>query len=247
MKKKQKERRLEAAKLAKKEAMGDYSHLKNKKGELIAKPLPQPTLPNLSVDDDDTSSMATRVPPSNASTYTFTQDYYYNAEKSADYPPMPAYNPYSHHPAPGAPSYNPSFYEDQYMYSSPRPYDDDASSIAKPTVPFSRDPVDRQGSPYHAPSTQGNKFDPVDVYQGRAAYTQAPIPPQQVNLPPTERARLPSSGSSVGLAYDDGIIADYQTQQTYPAQHSRYVDSSRGGRGYDEETGRGNYHGSYAT
>src|SRR6266498_6028309 len=100
MKRKQKERRLEALKLAQKEARGDFSHLKNKKGELIAKPLPQPTLPNLSVDDDDdTSSMATRGPPPS----TYTQDYLHAPEKGMDYPPMPAYNPYSSHPAPGAP------------------------------------------------------------------------------------------------------------------------------------------------
>lgn len=247
MKKKQKERRLEAAKLAKKEAMGDYSHLKNKKGELIAKPLPQPTLPNLSVDDDDTSSVATRIPPSNASTYTYTQDYYFNAEKSMDYPPMPAYNPYSHHPAPGAPTYNPSFgFEDQYTYPSPRPYDDDADSIAKlgpSNLPFTRDPVDRQASPYYPPSTHGTRFDPVDVYQGRAAYTPAPSSRNAVS-PPIEHARAPSSGSG-GLAYDGGYATE--TQPAYPTQHSRYVNSSRGGgRGYDEEVGRGHYAGGYA-
>ena len=52
IKRRNKERLAKAAALAKKEAMGDFSHLKNKKGELIAQPLPQPTLPNLSVDDD---------------------------------------------------------------------------------------------------------------------------------------------------------------------------------------------------
>jgi len=243
MKKKQKERRVEAARLAKKEAMGDYLHLKNKKGELIAKPLPQPTLPKLSVDDDDTSSMNTRVPPSNASTYTYTQDYFFNAEKSMDYPPMPAYNPYSHHPAPGAPTYNPSFgHEDQYTYS-PRPYGDDADSIAKlgpSSLPFARDPVDRQASPYYPPSVHSSKIDLGNSYQGRAAYTPAPSQPRNAVPPSTEHARQTSSGSNVGLAYDDGSAPDYRTQPTYPAQHSGYVDSSRGGR-YDEETGRGGY------
>lgn len=244
MKRKQKERRLEAAKLARKEAMGDYSHLKNKKGELVAKPLPQPTLPNLSVDDDDNSSMATRVPPSSASTYTYSQDFFYNSEKSMDYPPMPTYNPYSHHPAPGAPTYNPSFgYEDQYTYPSSRPFDDDADSIAKLAPSFTRDSVDRQASPYYAPSTQGNKFDPVDVYQGRAAYTPATATPLHAIPPPTDHVRIPSSGSGGGLVYDDGYATEYQTQPAYPTQHSRYVDLSRGGR---EETGRGGYQGGYA-
>jgi len=235
LKMKQKER----AKLDKKEAMGDYSHLKNKKGELIAKPLPQPTLPKLTVDDDDSSSVATRVPPSNASTYNHTQDYYYNAEKSMDYPPMPAFNPYSHHPAPGAPSYNPSFgHEDQYNYPSSRPYDDDSDSIAKlrpSPLPFSHDPMDRQGSPYVTPSTQGNRS---DVYQGHP-YSPAPSQTRHAMPPPIEHERQPSSGSSVGLAYDEGYSNDHQTQPTHPVQPSGYVNSPRGGRN--------NYQGGYAT
>jgi hypothetical protein len=229
--------------LANKEAKGDFSHLRNKKGELIVKPLPQPTLPKVSVDDDDSSSMATRVPPSNGSTYSHTQDYYYNAEKSMDYPPMPAFNPYSHHPAPGAPTYNPSF-EDQYSYPSPHPYDD-GSSIAKlrpSPLPFAHDPVDRQGSPHYTPSSQ-SKIGPMDVYQGRPAYSPAPSQTQHA-IPPTEHERQLSSGSSVGLAYD-GFTTDHQTQ---PAQHNRFVNLPRGGRGYDEERGRGNkYQGGYAT
>lgn len=47
--------------------MGDFSHLKNKKGELVAQPLPQPTLPNLSVDDDIDHTSKRGQPPS---TYT---------------------------------------------------------------------------------------------------------------------------------------------------------------------------------
>lgn len=241
MKLKTKERCDEAMKIEKKEAKGDYSHLMNKKGELIAKPLPQPTLPKFSVDDDDSSSVATRV---NGSTYNHTKDYYFNAEKSMDYPPMPAFNPYSHHPAPGAPTYNPSLgHEDQYSY-------DDSNSIAKlrpSPLPFARDPLDRHGSPHYTPSTQGNRIDPVNVYQGHPAYSPAPSQTRHAMPPPTDHERQPSSGSSVGLAYDDGYTTDHQTKPTHAAQHNRYVNSPRGGRGYDEERGWGNnYQGGYA-
>ncbi|KAH9940589.1 hypothetical protein B0H21DRAFT_754650 [Amylocystis lapponica] len=103
IKRRNKQRLAKAAALAKKEAAGDYSHLKNKKGELVAKPLPQPTLPNVSLDDDDASSI--RPPPS---TMTATNDYYYHEQKAPmeyavdfnplDFPPMPNYGqPYSHH------------------------------------------------------------------------------------------------------------------------------------------------------
>jgi hypothetical protein len=237
MKKKQKDRRLQAANLAQKEAVGDYSHLKNKKGELITRPLPQPTLPKVSVDDDDS------LPPPSASTHSYSRDYFYSADKSADIPPMPLYNPYSRHPAPGAPTFHPPFdHEDQYSYSSPRPYDDDADSTTKlgpSSLSFARDPVDRQGSPYYPP----NKIDPVNIYKGRAPYSPAP---SQTHYPmsPAEHERQPSSGSSVALPYDDGYSTDHRTQPTLP--HSTYVNSSRGGRGYDEETARGNYQGGYA-
>ncbi|KAF8192477.1 hypothetical protein BJ912DRAFT_1094915 [Pholiota molesta] len=126
IKRKQKERRAEAARLAQKEAEGDFSHLKNKKGDFIAQPLPQPTLPNLSIDDDDdTSSMNTR----------------------ADYPPMPPYNPYAAQQGPGTYAhYNPS--------AATLGYDDPNTPLPTPWQPVygavcarSRE---RQGSPYTA-------------------------------------------------------------------------------------------------
>jgi len=242
IKRKQKERRVEADRLARKEAKGDYSHLKNKKGELVAQPLPQPTLPNLSVDDDDDdkSSMQTRTAPSSASTYT--KDYYpYQSEK--DYPPMPAYNPYSTHQAPGNyANYNPSSatlnYDDptypQYMYEDDN---ESTANLAISAAPFARDPVERQGSPYGPPQNGG--YDPHDVYQGRAGSTA----PQPRRSPPLSQA--PS-----GLAYDDP--SDYQSQHAQsPASTAPYAGYSRPansmvpqprGRNYDEEVaayGRG--------
>lgn len=88
VKRKQKERLAQAARLARKEAAGDFSHLKNKKGEIVS--LPQPTLPDIKLDDDEfddgASTIRTRAPGTN--------DYYYNDYKNAygDFPPpMPAY------------------------------------------------------------------------------------------------------------------------------------------------------------
>ncbi|PPQ77382.1 hypothetical protein CVT25_010964 [Psilocybe cyanescens] len=239
IKRKQKERRLEADKLAQKEALGDYSHLKNKKGELIAQPLPQPTLPNLSVDDDDDSSINTRVAPS-----THTKDYYpYQNDK--EYPPMPAYNPHSPHQAPGN-YYNPSSatlgYDDptypQYGY------DDNESTVnlAASAAPFAHDPISRQGSPYG--SSHPGSYDPHDVYQGRAGS----IPPQhQAQRPP------PLGQASSGLAYDDS--ADYRPQQhmyssgspvpnpyggySSPANTMGPLAPGSRGRNYDEEVAHG--------
>jgi hypothetical protein len=96
MKRKNRQRLVKNAALARKEAAGDFSHLKNKKGELIAQPLPQPTLPKIDLDDntDAASSIRTRV-DSDAKYYQ--TDYKYSNEPSPnslvpDYPPMPAYH-----------------------------------------------------------------------------------------------------------------------------------------------------------
>ena len=271
MKRKQKERRLAAAKLAKKEAMGDYSHLKNKKGELIAQPLPQPTLPNLSVDDDDdASSMNTRVPPSTYASSTYTKDHYYANEKNDYPPPMPAYNPYSTHQAPGGYAhFNPSSptvnYEEP-AYASQGMYDNDnesSANLASSAAPFARDPFERQGSPYGGPQVPNHNYDPVDVYQGRAGSTAPSLHPQHSNrLSPPSSSSHGQAPSVSGLAYDDAPeYSSHQTQSalsttsSYPnnaysgytsATSSVALQSGSRGRGYDEESGYGRNQGGYS-
>jgi len=196
IKRRQKQRLADAAKLAQKEAMGDFSHLKNKKGEFIAQPLPQPTLPNLSVDDDDISSLNTRVPPS---TYTYGQDqYYYNSDKNDYPPPMPAYNPYSIHQVPGYPQFNLSQntlgYEDS-LYSYPTPqqpvYEDNDSTVNLTVATAGQmSPYDRT-NPTPLSSGHGS-YDPHDVYNGRTATTV-----------PSRRASPSASSHASGLAYDE--------------------------------------------
>jgi hypothetical protein len=235
--------------------MGDYSHLKNKKGELIAKPLPQPTLPNLSVDDDDSTSMKTRVPAPSV----YTQDsYYYKGDNGlpSDYPPMPAYSPYSNHQAPPYAQYNPSSATLSYdgaAYPSSHRYDDDYEStlnLAAAAAPFAVDPIDRRSSPYGPPQV-GN----YDTHQGRTGSA----PPQQHRRSPASSMGQPQGGTG----YDD--VPEYPDQHQRPAglfaapesfddPYSGYTSPpapvsnqplrqpSRG-RNYDEETGYGGVHG----
>jgi hypothetical protein len=156
---------VKAAEHAKKEAAGDYSHLKNKKGELVAKPLPQPTLPNLSVDDEfsDSSSVRTRGPPPSSLTAQTQSDFYYQENKGGyqtDYPPMPAYNqPYSHHQAQGGyANYN---HSQQNVYEDNQFYEQETSStahLALAAAPFA------QSNDHHA--SYGYAADPHDVYYG---------------------------------------------------------------------------------
>jgi hypothetical protein len=53
MKRKNRKRLAKEAEIAKKEARGDFSHLKDKKGKFIGAPLPQPSLPKVGLSDDD--------------------------------------------------------------------------------------------------------------------------------------------------------------------------------------------------
>ena len=226
--------------------MGDYSHLKNKKGELIAKPLPQPTLPNLSVDDDDDStSMKTRVPAPSV----YTQDsYYYKGDNGlpSDYPPMPGYSPYPNHQAPPYAQYSSATLPYEGAYPPPHRYDNDDEStvnLAAAAAPFAVDPISRHGSPYGPPQ--------VVNYDAHPARTGS-APPQQHRRSPPSSVGYPQGG----MAYDD--VPEYAGQYQQPAgipesfddPYSGYASSpvpvsnqpsrqpSRG-RNYDEETGYG--------
>jgi hypothetical protein len=268
IKRRQKQRLADAAKLAQKEAMGDYSHLKNKKGELIHKPLPQPTLPNLSVDDDDdTMSMKTRAPPPS----TYTQDYYYyNSDKNTiagDYPPpMPAYNPYSTHQPPGSYAHfqqsSASVHHDDQGYHQHALYDDDNDSTAhlsSAAAPYGQQhtPIERTGSAvnsnqYGHTAGGGDSYDPHDVYQGRAA---AAADPSRRRSPPSSGLAYddPSSYSQSTLdgrsnGYDSGVSMPPRLDNPYGGYsstpgtpQSAMPQQARRGRGYDEEGGGGGY------
>jgi len=215
IKRRQKQRLADAARLAKKEAMGDYSHLKNKKGELIAKPLPQPTLPNLSIDDEE----PTEVDP-NAPSYYNRDDYL---------PPMPSYLPY-----PGQYPYNPSAatLEDP-PYGQPM-YDDEIENahLASSAAPFARSP-----SPIHHQyqPTHGNWNGPTersDMYQAHAGHV----------LDAQRRSPGPTNG--LAYDDDRGTHPELQRsgtyrQDVYPSQPTTYYPSH--GRGYDNGAHGGGY------
>lgn len=92
VKKKAKQRQQEQAELDRKEAMGDFSHLK---GKNVGARLPQPTLPNVSIDDDDDDRTMYGAKSDYKSDY---QSSVYSGRQgggggfdAAEYPPMPMY------------------------------------------------------------------------------------------------------------------------------------------------------------
>ncbi|KAH8106112.1 hypothetical protein BXZ70DRAFT_918290 [Cristinia sonorae] len=187
IKRRNKQRLAKAAALAKKEAAGDFSHLKNKKGELIAQPLRQPTLPNVSVDDDlGTASGRTKAyAPSTLSEAVTGSDYYFNDRKdyaANDYPPMPAYNqPYGHYPeyyngsTTGLPDEH-HIYDDEYgsstahLTSTAAPFarGDDAGSLASYQGGqgyYNHDPAAHHGT--HQGAAYGQTY-ATDAHDGQA-------------------------------------------------------------------------------
>lgn len=120
IKRKQKQRLARQAQLAKKEAAGDFSHLKGKGGMQAA--LPQPTLPSISLDDDEddlktvansSSRYANSVRTAKDSYWSDRKDTEYGAGAyMPDYPPMPAYDPNAYPPQPGYAAYATSLHDD---------------------------------------------------------------------------------------------------------------------------------------
>jgi len=241
-----KQRLADVAKLAQKEALGDYSHLKNKKGEVVGKPLPQPTLPNVSVDDvvDDALSMNTRNPAPS----TYTQDYS-SSDKGLDYPPpMPAYNPYSTHQPPISHAHfqssSVSIANDDSAYYQ-RFYEDDNVSTAHLTTsaaPFSQySPIDKARSGVHNGYLDGGNYDSHDVYQGRASAR----PDNRRRSPPTTglasdlNGSLPSYTSHPSSATENPYVGYFNGPTIVPKvfehqyQHRNGVGSQNGsfGRG----------------
>ncbi|KAF8307224.1 hypothetical protein DL93DRAFT_2064949 [Clavulina sp. PMI_390] len=93
LERKKRQRIQRQAKLAQKEARGDFSHLKNSKGELVRNPIPQPTLPTFDIDEFSPAPRGKLGAPT-PSEYAGVPDLHGSA---AEYPPpMPLYDSYTH-------------------------------------------------------------------------------------------------------------------------------------------------------
>jgi hypothetical protein len=130
MKRKTRKRLAKEAALAKAEARGDFSHLKDKKGNLRAEPLGQPTLPNvdLAFEDDDKQSRFHAYPPGRGPPYPPPPMSDFGGSDYYPPPPPPmsdfSVNEYYTHPPPPMSDYNSSdFYR-------PRPNHDYTPSLA---------------------------------------------------------------------------------------------------------------------
>jgi len=151
--------------------MGDFSHLKNKKGKFIQQPLPQPTLPNISIEDDlaDIASLQKRA-GTPSTTYTAGERQYAADATPYDYATMPVYNsPYSHVQDPTAYArYNlsvPSL-PDESKYHE----DDYGSTTNFALAAVSYGQNDQPAQQHHG--SQDYAADPYDIYTGYATNEQ---------------------------------------------------------------------------
>lgn len=253
IKRRNKLRLAKAAEEAKKEALGDYSHLKNKKGEYTHPPLPQPTLPTVSVDDDDDElSMRERGPASEPyqsgatglyNEYSYASDYKGSTTgyvDYGDYPPMPGYQ--------GYPEYEASYGHSSATLHGEQPSDYKAEYTASDTnlahgaAPFaSQDYAGAYAS--SLPNPYGSAM--FQAADNDRAYSHSPHP--------SEYARSHSNQPSATAhdMYDGQEYAHHGQQHDQSAYHDQYSYAHESPQHYDpqqypadndQSTGYGGYH-----
>lgn len=229
IKRRNKQRLAKAAEDAKKEARGDFSHLKDKKGNLMHAPLPQPTLPTVTIDDDemdDDVSMRTRGPPLepyNAGAtglyneYSYASDYKGTSNMGQlaygeEYPPMPGYN-----------------YEGSYDHSSATLHGDQQSdykadhgsshaNLAHGAAPFASQDYDV------SPGAYGSSL--PNPYHGSALHADAD---RQYNHSPHPSAYERSHSTQPATTYE--------TQQQYDAYEYQHDPSAYPGQAVYQQGG----------
>ncbi|KZT60173.1 hypothetical protein CALCODRAFT_492758 [Calocera cornea HHB12733] len=197
VKRKVRQRVAKQAALARKEAAGDFSHYKNKKG---AAPLPQPTLPKLSVEDDYESQAGYAAEQEQWNDLKAPLPDY--APPAIDYPPNLSYPPYP----PRQPAYSPSasspYAERQYVPYSSTSLDENAYN----------DAASEYGSTAHLVMHSGSAYGDSKV--------SLPSPEQQrVQYAPQDgyvEAQRPQRRQSSGMAYDEpDYMAYYQQEEVH--------------------------------
>ncbi|KAK4704430.1 hypothetical protein P7C70_g1775, partial [Phenoliferia sp. Uapishka_3] len=246
MKRKNRKRLAKEAEIARKEAVGDYSHLKDAKtGKFKVAPLPQPTLPKFDASDYTDNDLEYKYPPDKGFGGLDRQ------------PPM----------APSGLGRNPYFYQgsDPNFQSghsltslargaAPMGYNSTANLVDRPG--YGREETNLTQAPsYHSDDEKGGYYDEISYGDEYGAPPVAPVvaarqppstrtqgqrsdPQSQPYVPPPrqllyERATR-QSDSSLGYAQDDGrqeqVVSGYfggweesrqasvQPQEYYPEQ-----------------------------
>lgn len=224
IKRKNKLRLRKQAQLARKEAAGDFSHLKDKDGRIVGA-VPQPTLPDIDIDDEPTPN-----PPMRRGLQAPYADQYWGQEpKAAD-----GYSMHSGYAPNQAPYYH-------SQNGRPDSYYDNASDYGS-TAHLAPGPGQVPPMPMGDPRVQGPAGGGYYGNDPRYAYPeQAQYYPQeqymQNQAPPAPQYQAGDRRSvASGLAYDEP-----EGKPPYPDNHS---NQPQGGLpSYDRQGGKQDGHG----
>ncbi|SGY70193.1 BQ5605_C004g03119 [Microbotryum silenes-dioicae] len=245
MKRKNRKRLAKEAEIARKEARGDFSHLKDKKtGKLVAAPLPQPTLPKVGLRDNDlyapsysNSEVSSAVgnyrypPPSNISGHSGVGGYFDDLRYDRNQPlPKSKFNNY-------APSET-----DSFDFQAPSGlYSHSVSSMdafAQRGEGMGYDPNQSRGhmggeEMSRAPSYRSRQEEEegkaaVQSHQFYANYYQAPAMPSQQHKSPRPHPLEDGVGNSEvmfdgrALGRGDSTRSDARSEYVVPSRQNLY-------------------------
>jgi hypothetical protein len=254
MKRKTRKRLAKEAALAKAEARGDFSHLKDKKGNLKAEPLGQPTLPNVDFAfddvDDDKHSQFHAYPPGRGPAYPpppmsdFGGSDFYRPRPQHGYTPSLASNdpgwgppPFAGQSAVSLVPYSSKGSDVGVDYGPPPPGPYGPPSYHSDHAPLSRSQTHASGpspspSPEHARNAAvyealelPHASDDPRNYAGGSSGYMSPAPSEAMRRAPSDSP--PSDYSP----YRQGTITRQQTLEV--GHHGDIGDSAYGGAGGD--------------
>lgn len=240
MKKRTRKRLLKEMELARKEAKGDFSHLKDRNGNLKEKPLAQPTLPQ--VDLDDTGYAGSISDSIRKEPY---DNYAGSSIGGHMYPPTNYSSNWSHPPVPPQPGY--AISDGPYLQPSHGYAASDVGSVHSMDKLMSYDtPHSQLDQPYVPPYAMGGGLSKAPSYRSQASLhdnrrmdaTGAPPTPAVPDVyaalgahmqqdPSTVHVRRDSDNMSMAESYRGGAPHDRQ-QAWHPQGFSDDGDMYQG-------------------
>ncbi|KAG8696878.1 hypothetical protein FRC09_008212, partial [Ceratobasidium sp. 395] len=192
IKRKNKLRLQKQAQLARKEAAGDFSHLKDKNGQVVNAPV-QPTLPDIDIDDELTSPPTRRMPQQAPYAGGYGGEQHWQDQKGDGYSTYSGY----------ASTQQPPYY---YQNGRPDSYYDGASDYGSTAhlapAPGQVPPVPMGDPRVQGPTLGAGQYGNDPRYAGYPEYSQYPYEQHAQNQYPQYQAGDRRSHGS-GLAYDD--------------------------------------------
>ncbi|GAA5956816.1 hypothetical protein JCM21900_004349 [Sporobolomyces salmonicolor] len=249
MKRKNRKRLAKEAEIARKEARGDFSHLKDKTGKFTAAPLPQPTLPKVGLADNDLYSDAGSIRGGGGGAYQYPPTVPYAQHYGAP-SALGARNAYpyassdSESLAGGKLSHNPSYAESVTSLDAfanrgaPFGQSDSSTSLVGPDGRPMLNAMSRAPSYHTMPSHEGGFGGSIEYDEKYGAYGGFPAE-LEFDRAGTPKPSSPSlqhspsqsfrAGAGAGAGAGDYAVPPSRQQQLYERTAQRRQDSVESG------------------